>query len=63
MSEKLTARIKRHSARQTEEGGALAMMYEWIDVEVLAIVGRHAMVRRKCAEPFVVQFKDLEGLQ
>lgn len=63
MSGKLTARIKRHSLMQTEEGGALAMVYEWIDVEVLAIVGLHAMVRRKSAVPFVVEFKELEGLQ
>jgi len=62
MSAKLTARIKRHSLVQTE-CGAMAKVYEWIDVEVLAIVGRHAMVRRKGAAPFVVAFKELEGLQ
>lgn len=62
MSAKLTARIQRHSLVQTD-GGVMAPESEWVDVEVLAIVGRHAMVRRKGAAPFVVAFKELEGLQ
>jgi len=62
MSAKLTAKLLKSFLRQSDRG-VMEPHFETVDVEVLGVVGRWAMVRHKGAMPFVAAFKDLKEIQ
>lgn len=49
--------------RKVDWRGGVVVSKETFDVELMAVAGGYAMVRRSGAAPFIVDFKDLSGIK